>query len=173
MVSMDFILALIFGIAFGIVLQKTGFCMTTAFAEAFAAKDYRSLKAWLLIILISMIGFYLAWQVGVVEKVWRVPLRGSGMFNLVGTFLFGIGMVLAGGCAVGTLHKIGEGQVASILALIGIFLGAYLYLAFGAPALSDYYTHQKITLPEMLGINPWILVAIALAIGFGILAFKK
>jgi hypothetical protein len=46
-----------------------------------------------------------------------------GLHLVVGGVLFGIGMVVAGGCVSGTLYRIGEGYLASWASLAGILLG--------------------------------------------------
>jgi hypothetical protein len=46
-----------------------------------------------------------------------------GIHTVVGGVLFGIGMVLAGGCTSGSLYRAGEGYVGSMVALLGIMLG--------------------------------------------------
>jgi uncharacterized membrane protein YedE/YeeE len=54
-------------------------------------------------------------------------LQPVGWHTLVGGFLFGIGMVTAGGCASGTLFRIGEGSVQLLFALLGGMLTAPLF----------------------------------------------
>jgi uncharacterized membrane protein YedE/YeeE len=46
-----------------------------------------------------------------------------GIHTLLGGVLFGVGMVLAGGCTSGSLYRAGEGYVGSMVALLGIMLG--------------------------------------------------
>jgi hypothetical protein len=46
-----------------------------------------------------------------------------GIHTLLGGVLFGIGMVLAGGCTSGSLYRAGEGYVGSMVALLGILAG--------------------------------------------------
>ena len=46
-----------------------------------------------------------------------------GVHTLLGGVLFGVGMVLAGGCTSGSLYRAGEGYVGSMVALLGIMLG--------------------------------------------------
>jgi len=52
-----------------------------------------------------------------------------GIHTVIGGFLFGIGMVIAGGCVSGTLMRVGEGFAMNMLALVffvvGSVLGAY------------------------------------------------
>ena len=69
-----------------------------------------------------------------------VPL---GLNLAVGGLLFGIGMVIAGGCVSGTLYRIGEGYLASWASLLGILLGLSLALRF-----IIYY-------PMHLKFDPW------------------
>jgi len=67
-----------------------------------------------------MAGFALLELLGWVQ--WHAkPLLWANY--LVGGVLFGVGMVLAGGCVSGTLYKAGEGHLNSIVALMGIPIG--------------------------------------------------
>jgi uncharacterized membrane protein YedE/YeeE len=43
--------------------------------------------------------------------------------NILGGFLFGLGIVLAGGCASGIVYRLGEGQIGALIAVGGFFLG--------------------------------------------------
>ena len=38
--------------------------------------------------------------------------------TIIGAFIFGIGIVLAGGCATGTWYRAGEGLIGSWVALV-------------------------------------------------------
>jgi hypothetical protein len=56
------------------------------------------------------------------------PLRFDvGLNQIIGLFLFGIGMVLAGACTVSTWVKAGEGNVGAIWALLFTFIGMFLF----------------------------------------------
>src|SRR6185295_12279296 len=59
-----------------------------------------------------------------------------GLHLVVGGLLFGVGMVVAGGCVSGTLYRIGEGYVASWASLLGILLG----LSLAAHTWNWWYT---------------------------------
>ena len=52
------------------------------------------------------------------------PLLGAA--NVVGSFIFGIGMVLAGGCASGVTYRVGEGMVGAMTAVLGLAMGAVM-----------------------------------------------
>lgn len=73
-------------------------------------------------------------------------------------------MVLAGGCAIGTLCKLGGGSVISMLALAGLIAGSVVYAEIhpvwkkmaAAGSLSSH-----ITLPQLLHVDPSLLVVAA------------
>jgi uncharacterized membrane protein YedE/YeeE len=94
-----------------------------------------------------------------------VPL---GLNLAVGGLLFGIGMVVAGGCVSGTLYRIGEGYLASWASLIGILLG----LSLAAHTWNAWYvlTIQSAPLgwlPTSLGYGGAVIVTwVALAAAF-------
>jgi hypothetical protein len=73
--------------------------------------------------------------------------------NLVGSFIFGIGMVLAGGCASGITYRVGEGMVGSFSALIGLSAAATVSaMGFLKPIKDSLQSSTKITVGE--GANP-------------------
>jgi len=49
--------------------------------------------------------------------------------NLLGSFVFGIGMVLAGGCASGITYRTGEGMVGAMTAVLGLATAGYFTAA--------------------------------------------
>ena len=101
---------LVFGLAIGVIMQRTRFCFVRAFREPFMTGHADATKAVALGIVISTIGFtYLKWAD---FKDWEVFVRDSfWVGSLLGGFTFGIGMSLSGGCASGSLWRAGEGHV--------------------------------------------------------------
>lgn len=56
------------------------------------------------------------------------PMRFDvGLNQVIGLFLFGIGMVLAGACTVSTWVKTGEGNIGALWALLFTFVGMFLF----------------------------------------------
>lgn len=49
-----------------------------------------------------------------------------GVHTFLGGVLFGIGMVIAGGCATGVLMRVGEGYQIQIFALLGMLIGSII-----------------------------------------------
>ena len=107
------------GLAFGFALQRGRFCMNSAFRDIIVLKDYTLLKAVGLAILISMIGFAILDLDGVITISPSTFFWGA---NMLGGFVFGIGMVVAGGCASGITYRFGEGMVGAMSAVVGLIV---------------------------------------------------
>ena len=99
-----------FGLVIGIIMQRTRFCFVRAFREPFMTGHADATRAVAIAVVISTVGFaYLKWAD---FKDWEVFVRDSfWLGSLLGGFIFGIGMSLAGGCASGALWRAGEGHV--------------------------------------------------------------
>ncbi len=157
------------GFLFGFVLQKGDLCGASAFSEVLLMKDNRKVIGLWTVIVVAMVGFALLDLAG-----W-VKLNPKPLFYLsyvVGGVLFGVGMVLAGGCVSGCLYKAGTGNLNSIVALLGIPLGV-MAVEFGPlhslhTSLRGYLIRTAdggvITLPSLFGLPFW-LIAIVFALG--------
>ena len=89
---------------------------------------------------------------------------------IVGAVLFGIGMVIAGGCASGTLMRVGEGFLMQVISLVFFIVGS-LWGAKDFGWWSQNFIPEKgIFLPELIGWIPAIFLQFALLLGIYILA---
>ncbi|MBW7849947.1 MAG: YeeE/YedE family protein [Rhodospirillales bacterium] len=117
------LVAFVFGSVVGLLVQRSRFCNTAALRDAMLFKSYRNTKALLVAMMILSIGFPLFMTFGEGH-----PLRFDvGLNTVLGLFLFGVGMVLAGACTVSTWVKAGEGNVGAVWALIFTFIGMFLF----------------------------------------------
>lgn len=88
--------------------------------------------------------------------------------TIIGGFIFGFAIVLAGGCATGTYYRAGEGLVGSWLALIFYMIGATVFRVGPLSGTTDGIRSietQNGSFQEALGVSPWIFVAILVAGG--------
>ena len=160
------ITGLLCGFLFGFVLQRGRFCITGAFRDMYVTKNNKMFIALLIAITVQSVGFFLLNEIGVLNVA---PAENfAPIAVLIGAFVFGIGIVLAGGCATGTWYRAGEGLIGSWVALI-------VYLLFSAmmrtgplgelnSGLKSLATTEQKTIYETLGISPWILVVILSAV---------
>ena len=159
---------LLVGILFGFALQRGRFCMNSAIRDTILLKDTTLLKSVGAAILVGMVGFALMAMGGLV-KISPTPFFWGA--NLVGGFVFGIGMVLAGGCASGITYRVGEGMVSALSALIGLSAAAtWTAMGFLKPIKDSLQTSTKVmvgeanpTLANIFGLSHAV-VALALAV---------
>jgi len=117
------LVAFIFGSVVGLLVQRSRFCNTAALRDAILFKTYRNTKALLVAMMILTIGFTTFITLGDGN-----PMHFDvGLNQVVGLFLFGIGMVLAGACTVSTWVKTGEGNIGALWALVFTFIGMFLF----------------------------------------------
>ena len=153
------------GAVLGFVFQRGRFCVTGAFRDVWLSGSTRWLTAFGLAILVQAVlvqGMLAAGVIkaGVPQLVWAGVIGGS--------FLFGIGIVLAGGCATGTYYRSGEGMIGSWIALIFYALFAAIMKYGALKPFNDAVLSQKsglTTVQASLGISVWPLVVLLAAVG--------
>lgn len=151
---------LLCGALLGFVMQRGRFCLTGGFRDMYLTKDNRMFYALLIAISIQSIGVFALIQLGLIEF-------SAGTFpwvaTVVGSFIFGIGIILAGGCATGTWYRAGEGLIGSWIALFG-------YMAMSATMKSGALAPlnngiKKVeapanSIPDTFGISVWPFIAL-------------
>jgi uncharacterized membrane protein YedE/YeeE len=160
---------LLFGVAFGVVFQRSRFCLVRAFREPFMTGDAEHTRAAALALAVSMLGFAILKFADLKDRGdWVFP--GAGIGALAGGTLFGVGMTLAGGCGAGSIWRAGEGQVKLWAALATFALGA----ALARLALVQAGALQKlgwaVFLPSVVGWGGAIVVTLAVLAAWALLA---
>ena len=113
------ITGLLCGALLGFVMQRGRFCLTGGFRDMYLTKDNRMFYALLIAIAVQSVGVYTLVALEVIQiSTGTLPLFAI----ILGSFIFGIGIVLAGGCATGTWYRAGEGLIGSWIALAGYIL---------------------------------------------------
>jgi uncharacterized membrane protein YedE/YeeE len=121
--------ALAAGAMFGYCAQRGGFCLTRALSNLVLMGDSAIARAYVLALVVAVAGTFLLTSVGThlpaLEFADEIPVRPfRWVANLVGGFVFGFGMLLAGGCSGSTWYRLGEGAVGAGVVLLGFALGA-------------------------------------------------
>lgn len=166
------ITGLLCGALLGFVMQRGRFCLTGGFRDMYLSKDNRMFYALLVAIAVQSVGVYTLIELGIIEyNAGTLPLFAI----IIGSFIFGIGIVFAGGCATGTWYRAGEGLIGSWIALAGyILMSTMMKSGVFAPINAKFQQPQLQTnsMADTLGINVWILIAILVAI-VGFIVYKE
>ena len=128
-------IAMLFGVGFGFVISRAQICFTSAFRDLFITGRGYMAKAVIIGMMVSTIGVFSYIMLGVAPKImWAGPNA------MIGGFLFGLGIVIAGGCECGWMYRAVEGQVHYWIVGIGNVIGATLLAATW-----DYYSQNLAT----------------------------
>lgn len=112
---------LLFGTLFGIIFQRSRLCMAGAFREIFISRDGTLMKWILFSIAIGAVGLAILKSQGYQPMHFILPV---GLHTIFGGFVFGIGMVIAGGCGAGILWRSAEGYIRAWFAVVSGMLTA-------------------------------------------------
>ena len=156
------------GVLFGFFLQKGDLCGSSAFSEVVLARDWRKVWGLWIAIVVSMAGIAVGDLLGWIQLNPKPLLWASA---IVGGIVFGIGMVLAGGCVSGCLYKGATGNLNSIVALLAMPFGIGM-VEYGP--LHGWFVDLKgaripaadggpVTLSSLTGLPFWLLALLILA----------
>jgi len=120
------------GLAIGYVMQRSRFGFAGIVRKMYKMGNSDLPKAVLFLLAISMVISASLQYYGHLKGI-TIPGMSSvktiSMLTVIGAFIFGIGMMFAGGCASGTLTDLGEGYVRAAVTLVFFCFGSVLGVA--------------------------------------------
>jgi uncharacterized membrane protein YedE/YeeE len=160
---------LLCGLAFGFIIQRTRFCFVRGFREPFMTGESKVSRAIAISIIISVFGFAaLKWSGLRGENVYVSQAFWFG--GLVGGVIFGIGMVVAGGCGSGSVWRAGEGQIKLMLAVICFALSTSLFKAWirSSEGINSFMGY-KVFMPNFLTYKWSLILVIVIMLAYYII----
>jgi len=159
--GLQLVLGLLMGIVFGFLLQKGGVTRYDVILGQLLLEDFTVVKIMLSAAVTGMIGVYFFKGLGWVKLQ---PKAGSVGMNVWGGLFFGIAFAILGYCPGTAVGAIGNGSLDALAGgLTGMLVGAGLF-ATVYPGFSKAVVQKgffgEITFPELLKVNPWVMVAI-------------
>lgn len=114
----------------GLVMSRTNFCTMGAVSDIVNIGDWGRMKMWVGAIAVAILLTQLMAATGVIDvgQSFYTSPRLLWLSHLVGGFAFGVGMVLASGCAGKNLIRIGGGSLKALVVFVVMGLSAYLTL---------------------------------------------
>ncbi len=152
--------------------------MNSAFRDVIFVNDITLLRAWLLALVISIIGANFIEDIGLMGADGLRRQAFAPIAAVIGGYIFGLGIVMAGGCGSGVLYKQGEGQFAATIATFGFGVGLISTMHGPLKPISKFLKSYKvsigggedaITSPALWDIlggqgMKWIIIAVIAAI---------
>ena len=97
------------GFAIGFIMHRSRLCFARSFREPFMTAEGDMTKAVILALTIGLVISSLLFQKKIIDPYVAIPAT-FWIGSLLGGLIFGIGMIFAGGCASGSLWRMGEGH---------------------------------------------------------------
>lgn len=153
---MSLLLALLFGIGFGYILQRVDALEYKNIINALRLKDLTIPKFMLFSVAITCVGIFSLRTAGLVSLDL---ITTNVVGNIIGGLIFGVGFAFSGYCPGTSIGAMGEGKRDAKYTVIGGVFGVLLY------TLIQQYTNfsiakfdiGKISLVDIVQINPFSL----------------
>ncbi|WP_045026094.1 MULTISPECIES: YeeE/YedE thiosulfate transporter family protein [Draconibacterium] len=175
----DFVIAILLGVAFGFVLEASGFSSSRNLAGVFYGYNFVVLRVFFTALIVAMVGLlyfdYVGWLN--LSQIFILPTFLTPM--IVGGVIMGVGFVLGGFCPGTSFTGIAIGKLDALFFTIGLYLGIFGF-SLAYPLFEDFFTSGdmgNVTLMEITGLPaPYFAVAftvVALAAFWGTMFVEK
>ncbi len=156
------IIAILIGIAFGFILEASGFSSSRKLAGVFYGYDFAVLKVFFTAALVAMIGVLYMDYLGYVDmsQLYVHPTYLWGA--IIGGAIMGVGFVAGGFCPGTSLCAVAIGKIDAVVYVIGIMVGIFIFSEL-YPLFEPIYNgffYGNITLMDSLGFNRYWFVFI-------------
>ncbi len=162
-----YVIAVCIGTLAGIGLYHAAFGFTAAWRRIVTERRSQGLRAQMVLLAVTCLltfpiiayGSQLS-ELGLRSGAWVLPF---GVTAMVGSFLFGMGMQLGGGCGSGTLFTVGGGSSRMVITLFAFIAGS-LIGTWNLPAWRGLPRLESFSLIKSFGL-PGAVVTILLITG--------
>ena len=155
----NWISGILFGIAFGFLLQKAGVSDYNVLIGALRLTDFTVIRVIISAILVGSIVIYILGKFRMVRPHTK-PTHYAN--NIIGGLIFGVGFGLWGYCPGTGAAAFGQGSWDAAWGILGMVIGSYVY-ALAVPKLKKMESigdRGKLSVPELIHINPGIFIII-------------
>lgn len=171
--TLGLVLAAVFGLIFGVLLNRGGVTNYNVIVNLFRLKDWTVLKIMLTAILVGGVGVYFMMQGKLLEgyHIKSMLLLGT----ILGGAIFGVGMAVLGYCPGTGVAAIGTGSVHALVGFLGMLAGSIAY-AYSFPWIKAHILgvgdFGKVRLSDITPIPDmvwWIILLVVAVVVFRLL----
>jgi len=156
------IIAIIIGIAFGFVLEASGFSSSRKLAGVFYGYDFAVLKVFFTAAVVSVIGIYYMDYLGYLD-ITQLYVHPTYLWAaIIGGAIMGVGFVAGGFCPGTSLCAVAIGKLDAWIYVFGILIGIFIFseLYNFIEPLFDGDFLGNITLIDTFNWNPYWFIFI-------------
>ncbi len=156
----DLVIALLIGIAFGFILEASGFSSSRKLMGTFYLYDFTVVKVFFTATITTMAGLlyfnYIGWiNLGM---IFINPTFVNSA--LIGGVIMGLGFVMGGYCPGTSFCGVGIGKIDALLYSVGMFVGIFIFSEV-YPLISNLYNSNSlgaVKVYEVLNISASLFV---------------
>ncbi|QGY43270.1 YeeE/YedE family protein [Maribellus comscasis] len=175
----DFVIAILLGVAFGFILEASGFSSSRNITGVFYGYNFVVLRVFFTALIVAMVGLmyfdYFGWLD--LSKIFILPTYVTPM--IFGGVVMGLGFILGGFCPGTSFTAIAIGKLDALLFTIGLYIGIFIF-SLGYPLIEGFYNSGNlgnVTLTDVTGIPAaWfalVFTVVALAAFWGTMIIEK
>lgn len=169
--ELNFIVALIIGIFFGVILEQAGFSTSKKLVGLFYGYDFTVLRVFFTAGIVAMIGVIALEHFGLLD-INLTYINPTFLWSaLIGGLIMGLGFVVGGFCPGTSICAAAIGKIDAMIFIAGSFIGVLLF-AEGYPLLEEFYKAENwgnIRVFDALGMQQTVFAFILTA--FSLFAF--
>ena len=156
----NYIIAVLIGLAFGYILEASGFSSSRKLAGVFYGYDFAVLKVFFTSAVVAVIGLYYMDYLNWVD-ISQLFVQPTYLWAaIIGGIIMGVGFLAGGFCPGTSLCAVAIGKIDGIVFTAGLAIGIFIFSeSFSAlEPLFESSNLGNITLVDSLGISPyWII----------------
>ena len=162
-VEWNFVIAILIGIAFGYIMEATGFSSSRKLAGVFYGYDFAVLKVFFTAAVVSVIGLYYMDYLNFVD-ISELYVQPTYLYAaVIGGMIMGVGFLSGGFCPGTSLCAVAIGKIDGMVFTVGLVIGIFIF-SESFSVLEPFFESSNlghITLVDSLGISPyWIILGI-------------
>lgn len=169
--NLNFIVALVIGILFGVILEQAGFSTSKKLVGLFYGYDFTVLRVFFTAGIVAMIGVMGLEHYGLID-INLVYINPTFLWSaIIGGLIMGLGFVVGGFCPGTSVCAAAIGKIDAMVFIVGAFIGVLIF-AEGYPIFEPLYKAANWGNPrffETLGMSQNIFAFIMVV--FALFAF--
>lgn len=134
----DLVIALLIGMAFGIVLESAGFSSSRKLAGVFYGYDFTVLRVFFTAAITAAVGLLYFGYMGWIDLSMLYINETYLYATLIGGVVMGLGFIMGGFCPGTSLAAVAIGKIDAMVFTLGMMLGVLIF-SEGFPLIEGIY----------------------------------
>ncbi len=170
----NYIIAILIGMAFGYILEASGFSSSRKLAGQFYGYDFAVLKVFFTSAVVAVIGLYYMDYLNWVD-ISQLYIHPTYLWAaIIGGMIMGVGFLAGGFCPGTSLCAVAIGKIDGMVFTLGLVIGIFIF-SESFSALEPFFEGSNlghITLVDSFNISPYWIIFVFTIIALVAFAFS-